>query len=299
MSQTVWEVDLHRTPLQTTDGKSLWELLICDRPFDFTYGAMVPQADLNGDWVTAQVQAAIAKTPTPPQVLAVFRPAALTLMTMAAKALNLTVTPTRHTPTLKQWLTQRSRWYSSQARFSGATIDLLALERSAPVPIPETLWGEQWQFVAIAAKDFQERLCQEPIPLKDVPTAWLPLPMGLVSTALIPGVIIDGGRRAMALAQWLQTQQPASLQYMAGDPDGLLLEAGLVERWVLATVDDPEVQQAARTFQERQQANRGLHFLLVRPDASGMTYTGLWLLRAQSVCKHNLQSGHSNQDPLA
>jgi hypothetical protein len=276
---TVWEVDLHRTPLQDPNGKPLWELLICDRPFDFTYGATVPQADLSGDWLQGQFKQAIAKAPVVPKFLGVFRPAALSLITVAAQAVNLAVTPTRHTPTLKQWLTQRSRWYPSQSNFSGEAIDLLALDRPAPVPVPETLWGERWQFAAIAAQDFQERLCQEPIPLRDVPEPWLPLQAGLASTAPIPGVIIDGGRRTMALAQWLQTQQPVALNYIAGDPDGLILEAGLVERWVLATVSDPEVQQAARVFGNRKQESRRLHFLLLRPDDSGMTYTGLWLLR--------------------
>ena len=73
MTQTVWEVDLHRAPLQTPEGKPLWEMLICDRPFDFTYGATVPQAELNGDWVKAELQKAIAKAPNPPQILALFQ----------------------------------------------------------------------------------------------------------------------------------------------------------------------------------------------------------------------------------
>ncbi len=276
---TVWEVDFHRTPLQDPDGKPLWELLICDRPFDFTYGATVPQADLNGDWLQGELQTAITKAPAHPQFLGVFRPAALSLLTVAAQALHLTVIATRHTPTLKQWLTQRSRWYPSQRNFSGEAIDLLALDRPAPVPVPETLWGEQWQFAALSAQDFQGRLCREPIPVRSVPDTWLPLQAGVASTDPIPGVIIDGGRRAMVLAQWLQAQPPVSLHYIVGDPDGLILEAGLVERWVLATVSDPEVQQAAKTFGLRKQGSHGLHFLLVRPDASGMTYTGLWLLR--------------------
>jgi hypothetical protein len=59
-----------------------------------------------------------------------------------------------------------------------------------------------------------------------------------------------------------------------------MLEAGLVDRWVLTTFSDPEVNTAAQSFQQRQQAALGLHFLLVQPDDSGMTYSGFWLLRA-------------------
>jgi hypothetical protein len=108
------------------------------------------------------------------------------------------------------------------------------------------------------------------------------LALGLASATAIPGVIIDGGQRSLALAQWLASQSPVTLTAIAGEPDGLILEAGLCDRWILATYEDPQVKMAAKTFMQRQQAAKGLHFLLVRPDDSGMTYTGLWLLRAPS-----------------
>lgn len=83
----------------------------------------------------------------------------------------------------------------------------------------------------------------------------------------------------MRLAQWLKESQPVSLNYNAGAPDGLVLEAGLVDKWVLVTFTDEEVTVAGKLYQERKQLSRGLHFLLVQPDDSGMTYSGLWLLQ--------------------
>jgi hypothetical protein len=83
----------------------------------------------------------------------------------------------------------------------------------------------------------------------------------------------------MRLVRWLVDVHPVNLNYIPGDPDGLLLEAGLVDRWILATFEDEAVKAAAQTFQERQQAAKGLHFLLVQPDDAGVTYSGLWLLR--------------------
>jgi RNA-binding protein Tab2/Atab2 len=71
------------------------------------------------------------------------------------------------------------------------------------------------------------------------------------------------------------------LNYIAGAPDGLVLEAGLVDRWIVATFEDAEVTTAARLYQQRQQLSHGLHFLLVQPDDSGMTYSGFWLLQAE------------------
>jgi hypothetical protein len=112
-----------------------------------------------------------------------------------------------------------------------------------------------------------------------MPAALSPIQLQIPSTAAIPGVIITGGRRSMPLARWLQRVRPVTLNYIPGDPDGLILEAGLVERWVLTTFEDAEVIAAAITFRQRQQTAKGLHFLLVQPDDSGITYSGFWLLQ--------------------
>lgn len=70
-----------------------------------------------------------------------------------------------------------------------------------------------------------------------------------------------------------------ALNYVAGTPGGLVLEAGLVDRWIVATFEDEEVVAAAQTYEQRKKLSKGLHFLLVQPDDSGMTYSGFWLLR--------------------
>ena len=275
----IWEADCYRRPLQDDAGRPLWELLVCDAPFQFTYGVMAPQSDVNRDWVQHHLQIAMQKAAQKPTEIRAFRPQSVSLLQAAGQALGLPVRPMRYTPTLKQWLVQRSRWYPSQPTFSGEAYDPLTLDHPAPVPVPESLWGEQWRFGNLSAQDFQESLRHEPIPIQAVPGDWLPLQVGLASTTAIPGMIIDAGRQAMALAQWLQAQQPAALTYMPGAPDGVVLSAGLVERWVLTTFEDDQVKAAARTFSDRQHQAKGLHFLLVRPDDSGMTFTGLWLLR--------------------
>jgi RNA-binding protein Tab2/Atab2 len=92
-------------------------------------------------------------------------------------------------------------------------------------------------------------------------------------------VVIDGGRQSMRLARWLQSVNSVEINYISGDPDGLILEAGLVDRWVLATFSDRDITTAARTYQQRLSPSKGLHFLLVQPDNSGMTYSGFWLYR--------------------
>jgi hypothetical protein len=68
---------------------------------------------------------------------------------------------------------------------------------------------------------------------------------------------------------------------MNGTPDGLILEASLADRWILATFADEEASAGGKLYEERKQLSQGLHFLLVQPDDSGMTYTGLWLLQQE------------------
>ncbi|NJM95750.1 MAG: DUF1092 family protein [Acaryochloridaceae cyanobacterium CSU_5_19] len=83
----------------------------------------------------------------------------------------------------------------------------------------------------------------------------------------------------MRLAQWLQQRQPLHLQVILAELNGLILAAGFKERYLLATFDDSEATAAAQIFAERKQSSQGLHFLLVQPDDSAVTFTGLWLLR--------------------
>jgi hypothetical protein len=84
----------------------------------------------------------------------------------------------------------------------------------------------------------------------------------------------------MQLARWLQGAVPVAIDYRGGEFGGLVLEAGLNDRTILATFDDREAIAAARRFEQRKQAAGGLHFLLVQPDDTGRTYSGFWLLQA-------------------
>jgi len=160
-------------------------------------------------------------------------------------------------------------------------------ERLPPQPLPDRLWGEQWQFASLSAGELMAAFRDRPMPVLNLPEARSPVQLGLASTVPIPGVVITGGRRSLALALWLQAVQPVALKFIPGPLHGLILEAGdrdsppetLRERWVLATFQDEEVTPAAQLFVERKYRSRGLHFLLVQPDDSGMTYSGFWLLQ--------------------
>lgn len=152
-----------------------------------------------------------------------------------------------------------------------------------PVPIPDTLWGDRWRFASILAGDFLDLFLDRPIPLSFLPEMHDPLRVGLASSQPLPGVVINGGRKSMPLARWLAGVDPIAVNYVAGELDGVILRAGERDRHILTTVADPEVRTAGEMFMERKQAAKGLHFLLIQPDDSGMTYTSVWLLRDPEV----------------
>jgi hypothetical protein len=278
---TVWQVDFYRRPLVDESGNSLWELVVCDPDRNVTTEAFCSQSEAKPTWIADQLQRLVNTSGNLPEQIQVFRPQSVSLIQAACQPLGIPVEPTRHTPGLKQVLQERVAHYRSMPNYTGQPYDPLALEKPPPTPLPENLWGEQWRFAAIAAMDLVPVIQNRPIPILAMPASLLPVQLQIPSTTLIPGVVIDGGRQSMQLARWLQRVRPVALQYIPGEPDGLILEAGLVERWVLTTFDDKEVIVAARTFRERLDASKGLHFLLVQPDNSGMTYSGFWLLKLE------------------
>jgi hypothetical protein len=259
----IWQADFYRIPSQYEKKEILWELLICDQTRNFEFVATCPQSQANSQWVAQQLQ--LAGGDKLPDIIQVFRPQSLGLITVAANSLGIKVEATRRTLVLKQWLAAKQY-----------PIDI---DKPAPLPLPENLWGEEWAFGTIPSGDIVDEFAERPIPILQIPESIKPINLGLASTVAIPGVIIYGGRKSMGLAQWLQKTAPVELNCLAGDPNGLVLESGLVDRWILATFTDAEVTAAGKLYQQRKRLSRGLHFLVVQPDKSGMTYSGFWLLQ--------------------
>lgn len=277
---TVWEIDFYRRPLQDDAGHTLWAWVVCEASGSWQTHALCPQPQVSTHWVLEQLQHLLKQHPRP-TAIQVFRPPTLNLLEPACNQLGIPLQPTRRTLQLKQYLQAQT----AQLRLPPGQVepgyDVLALDRPPPAPLDETLLGQQWQFAALPASEAVAAFTDRMIPIVEMPEAFLPLRLGLASTVPIPGVIIQGGRRSRRLAQWLQAAQPVALHYIPGTPDGLILEAGLVDRWILATFEDAEVAAAAAHFERRKQASQGLHFLLVQPDDSGITYSGYWLLQAE------------------
>ena len=279
---TVWQVDFYRRPLQDESQQPLWELVLCSPDKTFAAYGFCPQADANASWLVSQFQELARSSPLPER-LDVFRPQSLSLMTVAGERLNIPVVPTRRTPALKQYLQDRAALYPSLPQYTKEAYEPVGLEQSPPVPVPDMLWGDRWRFAFMTAGDLEPFFQDKPIPIRETPIELQPMTLQLASTVAIPGVVINGGRQSMRLAQWLQERRLVALNYIPGDPDGLILDVGLCDRLILTTFDDAEVRAAATTYQQRLDASNGLHFLLIQPDDSGMTYSGLWLLRAEEA----------------
>lgn len=273
----IWQADFYRRPLHNETGQPLWELLLCDIAGQFKFRASCPQSDANSHWLTEQFK--VADRGQLPDEIHVFRPQSLSLITAAGEKLEIKVKPTRRTAALKEWLLQTAKEYATQPNYNHEPYLPLAVDRPPPLPLPEELWGDRWRFASVSAGYLIEVFAERPIPIREIPEALNPISLGLASTVEIPGVAIDGGKQSMRLARWLQQAQPVAISWVPGVPDGLILEAGLVDRWILATFEDKEVAAAGQTFQQRKQSSHGLHFLLVQPDESGMTYSGFWLLQ--------------------
>jgi hypothetical protein len=271
-----WQIDFHKLPL--VDKSNLWELLICDDHGSIIHEARCLQSQANSDWLVTQLSHALEKDR--PDVIQVFRPQILGLLTIAAQQLGIEIEATRRTNVLKKELKKRASNYTNTI----PNYAPVALEKPPPQALPENLWGEQWNFASVEARGLIEMFGDRPIPIKDIPESLLPLNLGIASTTNIPGVVIYGGKTSLQLARWLEREKPVFLNYIPteiGRSGGLILETGLVDRWIVATFEDREVAQAAQNYEQRKQASQGLHFLLVQPDDSGMTYTGFWLLKEE------------------
>ncbi|MCW6036392.1 Tab2/Atab2 family RNA-binding protein [Spirulina subsalsa FACHB-351] len=262
---TIWQADFYKLPRDNAPVPR-WELVVCDEQGSIITTATCPQTEASVPWLIETLSPLLDEAP--PQKIQVFRPQSLALMEPTAQRLQIPLEATRKTTALKRVLAQRR----------GGDV---SLEQPPPQPLPGALWGENWRFASLPAGDLLAVFCDRPLPILQIPDGLDPLALGLPSTAPIPGIIIEGGRRSMMLARWLEEVQPVAVNYVAteaGVSGGLVLEAGLVDRWILVTFEDREVAAAAELYQQRLVSSQGVHFLLVQPDNTGITYTGFWVL---------------------
>ena len=274
-----WQADFYYFPSQQGEEK-IWELIICEY-FDATkakrqykvYSVQCESNQANAQWLTEQIKQIAGDNL--PNKIQVFRSQTLGLLTAAAGELGIAVEATRNTPAIKKVLTQRY-----QEKYPN--YDPIKLERPVPQPLPEDLWGDKWQIANIKAGQIVDLFRDRPIPICRMPEMFFPIHLGIASDVFIPGIVVYGGRKSMQLATWIERQNPAYINYIPteiGKSGGFILETGLVDRWVFNTFESEQAAGIARSYEQKKKAAKGLHFLLIQPDDSGMTNTAFWLLK--------------------
>ena len=269
-----WQVDFYHFP----SSPRQWELVICDRNAKMIYIANCSSSQANSEWLEQQLMTAAKREL--PNIIQVFRPQTLGLLTVAAERLGILIEATRHTPDLKNIVYQRGLENTSTKNIPN--YNALAIDRPPPQALPENLWGEEWQIANIAAGEIVDLFSDRPLPIKDLPEEFYPLNLGLASNVPIPGIVVYGGRNSLVLARWLEQQKPVFLKYIpteVGQSGGLILETGLINRWIFNTFESNNAAKIAEDYEQKKQQSKGLRFLLIQPDNSGMTYTGFWLLK--------------------
>jgi hypothetical protein len=282
-----WELDFYSRPILDADGKKRWELLICSTPGvgeegrpiadSFRWVRACPASSVNSIWLReslelAQEQAAAGGF-APPRRLRCWRASMRTMVQRAAEGLGLELIPSRRTYALVTWLQQRERevYPQEEGFMAGPLAPPPQAIRPLPVPLPEAARGDSWAWASLpvaALAGAQEW---------DAGFAGLvPLPLEADPEAAVPGLRLFSASRALALAGWLAGLEPVRLEIVDRQ---LVLEAGLEDRWLLATLPEPEADAALQAFAEARQRAGGLQFIAVQARESDQRFEGFWMLR--------------------
>ncbi|KKZ12987.1 MAG: hypothetical protein TE42_02170 [Candidatus Synechococcus spongiarum SP3] len=281
-----WEVDFYSRPLLDSDGRKRWELLVCDTPTinptpetGFRFCKPCPADQVNSLWLgEALAQAldeAVAGGHSRPQRLRCWRQAMTAMVQRASEPLGLAVVPSRRCYALIDWLQERQRTVYPQREgyLAGPRAAPMAATSAPAKPLPDAARGDAWEWAALPLTSLREA--------RDWPmdfSGLIPLPEPGEAGAIIPGVRLFAGDRALAVAGWVAGLEPLKLTI---SDNCLLLEAGLDQRWLLGRLDPGEAEAAAATFAESCQSTAGLQFLSVQNTSQTQHFTGFWLLRDQ------------------
>jgi hypothetical protein len=290
LSGADWEVDFYSRPVLEPDGRKRWDLLICATPPLVPAGGANPpptnvfrfekrcSADsVNSQWLRLALAEALAEAQRQaqpaPRRLRCWRGSMRPMVQRAAEALGLVVLPSRRCYTLIDWLRERERlvYPEEEGYLAGPLAPPPQPQRPTALPWPEVARGDRWSWAMLPAAA-----------LRDAPE-WsigfgglLPVPEALDPDAPVPGIRLFSQRRALALAGWLAGLEPVRLEVESGQ---LVLEAGLEDRWRLATLAPNEASASRETLARARQEAAGLQFLAVQNREEDTHFEGFWMLR--------------------
>jgi hypothetical protein len=278
---TIWELDFYSRPILDENNKKLWEVVICESPLTvntqpdslFRYAEYCTSNEINSVRLKQVIHTAISRAPQPPSKIRFFRQAMTNMITRACDEVGLPAVLSRRTYTLNHWLEQRmATVYPQEPGFQPGTSPSVPIAKTAPQPLPDALLGQKWAFVDLEAAAFADMGSWAIAFGEAFPLSLAQLP----PQAKIPGLLIFS-ERATPLAAWMSGLELAAVS-VDNESSRLLLETGVSDRWILATLNRPTLQAEARTFQGAKQAAYGVHFIAIQASPEVEEFAGFWLL---------------------
>lgn len=275
---SIWEIDFDSRPLLDDRGKRVWELLICNQDGTFQHAQYCANTQATTPWVVEQLQAAIATAPVRPTLVRAFRDRVKTILERSCDRVGLPLKMSRRTFALRNWLAQRQRdVYPHAADYTYEPEELaiaIETERTPPLPLSDALQPDRWAIVTLQAGDLKDAAAW-PAEFRELfPVDWSRLAVDTV----VPGLLLFS-TRARPLAAWMAGIDPVFLKAFGGQQAGLVLEAGLDDRRIVARFSDDKTRTEGRGFEDRKLDAGGLHFLGIQSDPRSQSFAGLWLLR--------------------
>ncbi len=279
---TIWELDFYSRPITDENKKKLWEVLICESPTSidadesslFRYAEYCPNSSVNSAWLGEALQRAIDQAGMQPDRIRFFRQAMNNMITKACSDVGVPCQPSRRTFTLNAWIKDRTEnVYPQVEGYVAGSNATVAFPTTPPQPLPDALRGQKWGTVALEASAFADLNewaidFGESFPLSG---------FGLEPTTLVPGMIIYSGR-ALAMAAWMSGLELSTVKYDTIDGQQLVLETGVIDRWILTPLVNMPLQVEAKQFEERKKAAGGVHFIAIQDSPESEKFAGFWLL---------------------
>lgn len=279
---TIWELDFYSRPVLDEKQKKLWEVLICESPLDvqthpdklFRYAEFCSNTEVNSVWLRTALEKAIAQSSSPPDRIRFFRRQMNNMITKACEETGIPAYASRRTLALNQWIQQRmTDYYPTLPNYQSGANPSVSLPLSDPQFLPDALIGEKWAFVTLATSTFIE-MPEWEIGFSEA----FPLDMlGLTPETPVPGLIIFSSR-ALPLAAWMSGLELAFLRFNPSPPQ-LVLETGVSDSWILASLPTPQLQAEAAKFETTKQKANQAHFLAVQSSSEAESFAGFWLMQ--------------------
>lgn len=291
-----WELDYYSRPILEADGKKRWELLICSSPDPglpaeasaapapsahalppFRWVRPCQAGSVNSSWLREALQAALQEANdqgyAAPRRLRCWRGSMRAMVQRAAEGLGIELVPSRRCYELVEWLRDReAHLYPLEPGYMAGPLAPPPVPiQPMAVPLPEAVRGDSWSWASLSVSALRDAAGWE-IGFG----ALVPLPQGSEAEAMVPGLRLFSQRRALAIAGWLSGLEPVRLEISGNQ---LVLEAGLEDRWLLATLPAEEAAAAAAAFATARERAGGLQFIAVQAAADQPRFEGLWMMR--------------------